>query len=528
MPSLSPGSVRLDRLHGCPWTGLGAALAAALSAAPGAAAPQVGPWTERVVTYSAPGTTSLCAADFDGDGDADFVGAQVAGTIKSIVLYANDGDGTTWTPRVLALEGAMSVDGHDVDGDGDEDVLSVGLDGELFWYENELEAGGGFVTRLIHAGLPFARKVRGADLDGDGDGDALQLGPLDLVWRANTVGDGTVWVAQGAVSLDSVKDFALADVDGDGDLDVMASTTQLGWQENVLGDGTTWTMHGIAGAVPSTLGSIAPADVDGDGDVDVVFHHGFQTEWYRNDDGSGSVWTPDATIAVDGATNKMLAMVDLDVDGDLDLVSGSRATDELAWYENHAHGIAWTEHPVALGGGGLSDLAPADVDGDAAIDLVIGSAFHGTFAWVENLTRWVPYGCGVNPLGSLRLGSAPVEPGSTLWFVLDNPLDTQRASSLPFLAVAAAPDAAFPCGALVPGLGMTGPGAVGELLIDAIPSSPLAVLPGPSWSGPAIPIPLVVPPTAAGRVLHAQGLLLDPVGSVRFGLTNALRLEIGP
>ena len=60
----------------------------------------------------------------------------------------------------------------------------------------------------------------------------------------------------------------------------------------------------------------------------------------------------------------------------------------------------------------------------------------------------------------------------------------------------------------------------------------MPILVGPLWFGPPAPIDIVVPndSTLVGTSVNAQGLLLDPVAAagVKFGLTEALRLTVGP
>jgi len=144
------------------------------------------------------------------------------------------------------------------------------------------------------------------------------------------------------------------------------------------------------------------------------------------------------------------------------------------------------------------------------------------------------YGCGVNPAGSLVLVSGEPSIGSTVVVGVNNPLGTQQPGSLSFVALSDTPDAAYPCGSLLPGFGMAGVGAAGELLIGLAPPNPLAVVSGAPWSGPGTPapVPLKIPSSAAllGFTVYAQGLLVDPFAplDVVFGLTDGAELVIGP
>jgi hypothetical protein len=147
----------------------------------------------------------------------------------------------------------------------------------------------------------------------------------------------------------------------------------------------------------------------------------------------------------------------------------------------------------------------------------------------DTLALATAYGCGVNPAGSLVAIGRPAI-GTVLTLGVTNPLGTQAPGALAFLAYSLLPHAAYPCGQAMPGLGMTGPGGNGEMLLD---TGMLATQYGGPWSGPSAPVPFAfaVPPVPAlyGVALFAQGVLLDlaPQAQVRIGLTDAMRLVIG-
>ena len=141
------------------------------------------------------------------------------------------------------------------------------------------------------------------------------------------------------------------------------------------------------------------------------------------------------------------------------------------------------------------------------------------------------YGCGGNPDGSLTVLSGAALIGETLTFGVDNPLGTQGAGALPFVLATLAPAPGFPCGLSVPGLGMGGPGAAGELLVSVAGANVLFT--GAAWSGsgsPA-PVPVALPfnPGLVGVPVYFQGLLFDPIaaGGVSLGLTTATQAVIG-
>ncbi|MFO1078678.1 MAG: hypothetical protein U1E73_13220 [Planctomycetota bacterium] len=147
---------------------------------------------------------------------------------------------------------------------------------------------------------------------------------------------------------------------------------------------------------------------------------------------------------------------------------------------------------------------------------------------LDRLATVLAYGCGTNPAGSLVATGRPAI-GTAVTLAVGNPLATQAAGTLAFLAYALAPHAAYPCGQVVPGFGMAGSGANGEILVDP---AVLAATFGGVWNG-ASPVEFVFapPPTPAyyGLPIFAQGVLLDLAANAPapIGLTTALRLTIG-
>ena len=75
-----------------------------------------------------------------------------------------------------------------------------------------------------------------------------------------------------AAASDGAFSVATGDLDGDGDPDVLGAASigdSLGWFENTAGDGSASTEHTVDAAFTSAE-SVTTADVDGDGDLDIV------------------------------------------------------------------------------------------------------------------------------------------------------------------------------------------------------------------------------------------------------------------
>jgi hypothetical protein len=79
--------------------------------------------------------------------------------------------------------------------------------------------------------------------------------------------------------------------------------------------------------------SVYAADVDGDGDIDVLSASWLDNKiaWYQND--GSEIFTPHTiTTSANGAQS--VYAVDVDGDGDIDVLSASGMDDKIAWYEH--------------------------------------------------------------------------------------------------------------------------------------------------------------------------------------------------
>ena len=150
---------------------------------------------------------------------------------------------------------------------------------------------------------------------------------------------------------------------------------------------------------------------------------------------------------------------------------------------------------------------------------------NGTLGVQPSVTT---YGCGVNLPGSLIVASGMPSIGTTFSLGIDDPTGSMPAGSAALLAIALAPDPAYPCGQVVPGGSMTAFGGPGEILVDL--ASMVELIAGPAWLGPGLPstTAFAIPyfPPALGLTVFVQGALFDQ-GTGWVGLSNALRVHVG-
>ncbi len=385
----------------------------------------------QAITTLANAARHVCAADLDGDGDRDALSAS--GNDDTIAWYENtDGLGAFGSEKVISssADGACCVCAADLDGDGDEDALSASeYDDTIAWYENTNGAGAFGPERLISAAANGAWSVVAADLDGDGDADVLSASVVDdkIAWYENTNGLGAFSAEKIITTLaDGARCVCAADLDGDGDLDVLSASSnddKIAWYANTNGLGAFGPQQVISTAADYAL-SVFAADLDGDGDADVLSASFFDDKiaWYENTNGLGS-FGPQKLVstAVDYAVS--VFATDLDGDGDADVLSASYDDDHVAWYRNvDGLGNFGPLRPISASADGAWHVFAADLDGDGDPDVLSASLLDDTIAWYKNLMGVSQADMGYQGPGSARIviwGQA-LSAGNAATFVLSN------------------------------------------------------------------------------------------------------------
>jgi len=286
-----------------------------------------------------------------------------------------------------AAGGARSVFAEDLDGDGDLDVLSASArDNKIAWYENLDARGALSAERVIATDAIGAEAVYAADLDGDGDADVLSASREDhkIAWYKNTDSRGT-FEAQPPIAVDAygARAIDVADLDHDGDTDVLAACeydNTIAWYENVSGKGTLWQRH-VVTSEPLAPRSVRAVDLNGSGSVVVLvasaedhtiaYYENTGTDWVKHVITSEAEWA----TCVDAA--------DLDGDGDTDVLSASAGDDKIAWYENR--GVGWATHVISLDAEWATSVCAKDLNGDGDVDVLSASAWDDEIACYENI-----------------------------------------------------------------------------------------------------------------------------------------------
>lgn len=338
-----------------------------------------------------PGSVAL--ADFDGDGFLDafatLPGWEELGT--TFRVWRNDGAGRlTMSGDYTVGEGPQGIVVSDLDGDGFQDVVTanhgrVGRGRTLSLVKHNGGSGpaAGFLGAVAVDVSPRPFRLANADLNGDG---AMDL----VVARGDTLSDTVVTVLVNDRSGAFPAPFAeypagrsykpavgLADLDGDGDVDLVTSQPDATGENVVVRRNDGGAVFGAATSYPLGMWSpvsvgFAFADVDRNGATDILTTNpsGRSFEGWRalRNNGSGGFL---AAERYETAQNtEAIAAFDADGDGDVDVVSLAHSSSTLALHRNPGSGIfpRTTRFPTASFPSGL---AASDLDADGDLDVAL-------------------------------------------------------------------------------------------------------------------------------------------------------------
>jgi len=347
-------------------------------------ASSVGPFVPR----------GLTSVDANGDGAEDLL---VADGANNLLAFFGDPDGPGFLspPLVVGTGGVLaspiSVHAEDLSGDGQPDlvVANEATGGVGIFVQTQPGSMAGMVPSLVVGGnatTPDAQAVAVADLDGDGSLDlAVGSASAGEVSIYPQLGPGRVAASPskilGSGSLAAVSGVVATDLDGDGAADLVVADPTSGvlavFVRGANGFTTAPTQVLGKGSLQSPAHPIA-ADLDGDGDLDLACTDttGHRVVLFRQV--STGLFTTGPWLSLGDniatATPSGLVAADLDLDGDLDLAASFAGSHVVGVFLQAGPGGFSVLPDAALGGAGTTPQAQGvvstDLNGDGLPDLL--------------------------------------------------------------------------------------------------------------------------------------------------------------
>ncbi|MGI4762572.1 MAG: beta strand repeat-containing protein [Janthinobacterium lividum] len=374
--------------------GLGRPLAALglLLATAGAAQAQT---FAKAVTYTAGGSSvaGLTVVDVNRDGKLDMLASNFDDN-GTVAVLLGTGTGTFGAATTFGSGGArpVGVVSADVNSDGKLDIVVANQQSGTVAVLLGTGTGSFGTAATFNTAGSYPTDLAVADVNGDSKPDIVvtnqQSGTAAVLLGTGTGSFGTAVTYSTTTS--SVLGVVIADVNNDTKPDLVVGTYTGSAVAVLLGTGT-----GTFGAATTFLvganlgpGRLALADVNADSQLDIVANNQqSNTAAVLLGTGTGS-FGPAALYNCGGSSPQDIAVADVNSDGQLDLLTVNANNNTAGVLPGAGNGTFGTAATFSTGTGSPYPYAirAADVNGDAKPDLLIANYIGNTLGVLLNTT----------------------------------------------------------------------------------------------------------------------------------------------
>lgn len=341
-------------------------------------------WSKDIGPEKSGNYRSLVVDNFDDDCELDIIG----GTTEpgDIFYWLGDGVGN-WQrqQRIQIRADVRSMASGDVNNDCYQDLVfsSIGDTKGIHVLINEhgrFRAGRPVTERELYEGL------RLVDINKDGNLDIIAANTSNAsiggiqVWFGD--GKGNFIPETGPTRLGIYKDVAVADIDKDGNLDIVGA----GWGVETgslrvwlgLGDGR-WSDSPVL--TKGSFWGVEIADVDGDGNLDIIAASNFNGVHIYYGDGHGAF--PRSEMLTEKGSFWRAKAYDINGDDLMDIIATSNDNHGIIiWYQQKDPKRKWIVKDEGMPKDGYYfDVDCKDLNGDLKLDIIATSHGEGMKVW---------------------------------------------------------------------------------------------------------------------------------------------------
>jgi hypothetical protein len=313
----------------------------------------------KLVDLNNDGSNDILASGF-----GSYAGATY-GVGSKLVWFAGNGLGGFGMEQLItdAYDGLSGLFVGTIDTGTTPDIaITSSVNNQVLWFSNDGFGSFTLAATPIDNTLSAPGLINMKDIDNDGDLDALigtavYAGDVLEIFRNNLIPGGAVSFTKDATSVATGKEgffnATFEDIDGDANLDILATEISYGAAQGGSGGQLYWYEDNGSGFTENTFTTTTdnPAvaqfkDLDNDGLKDIIVSSGALADvvdlvWFKNNGGGNF----DEEVVINDTQSQVYVynIADFDGDNDLDIASNAYGADNLNYIENLLQTLSTSE-----------------------------------------------------------------------------------------------------------------------------------------------------------------------------------------